>query len=1235
MGNIKIYLKGKSDGFVSYVSKLRKAVPSLSRGGDDSRHILINDPQQEKFSKNAIATGKYNIFTFVPYFLFSQFKRAANVFFLVISILQQVPNVSPTGQWTTLGPLMFILSISALREIAEDYRRQRDDDQTNNKLTKVVKDGLLQKCKWKDVTVGSILKIESGKQFPADLILLASSEPKGMAYIETSNLDGETNLKLKQALKETSDCTSDEEISRLKGICEAEAPTKHLYEFYGNVQLGEESNQTHPLDQVQLLLRGSQLRNTKFVYGLVIYTGAETKLMKNSRQAPLKQSNVEFSVNYQILYMFFALLALSIISTIGKIYNAKFLCVHWYLDGIYDVQPINGTSYDPNSSDPICEALDAAGVVKTLMTFLILYNNVVPISLLISIEIVKYVQAIFINQDELMEWNNTKAKARTSNLNEELGQISYIFTDKTGTLTENVMEFKKFSVGGELFSAEDMNLPLDENIKAIQDKIDFVRESDSSGSEIKTDLDRFLQMLAVCQTVVPEYTDENELEYQASSPDEAALVKAAAKLKYVFKSRTPDSMDVKERGELKTYALLHVLEFTSARKRMSVVVETPEGQLFLFCKGADNVIYERLQAAAEGSREFEVQKTTEDHLEKFATAGLRTLCFAFCELDREFYERWRTKELEPASTSIVDREAALEIAYSKIEKDLILVGASAVEDKLQQQVPETIAKLRQAGISIWMLTGDKQETAVNIGFSCRLIDQTQQLYDLDCDSLESTKQRLNSIKEEVEPLIEQGKPIAMIITGRTMKFVFKQTTRDFFMHLAVNCKSVICCRVSPSQKADIVKAVKKEVKKSITLAIGDGANDVPMIQSAHIGIGISGNEGLQAANSSDYSISQFMFLQRLLLVHGAWNYWRLVKCILFSFYKNITLYMIELWFAIYNGWSGQILFDRWSISCYNVLFTFWPPITVGWFERPCEDKLMLKKPQLYATSQSSMKFNGEVFWKMFFNAIVHSCLLFFITVACFSDDLLNHGAEPNGLAMESVNSFSGQVGGYLFIGNFVYTNVVVTVLLKISLETSTWTFWNWLSNVGSGFLWLMYVLMLSKFWPSVRVLSPEMMAGQGDHIFSSAVFWFSALLVPFIVISRDFLYKVYRYETAADNTFKRERHQDGERITFKKFFNQTKENIEHMALICRKAPTLPMEMSAEPSAAPIIDRDGQKSSFKGYAFSQMEDNIGIQEDIIRHNLPKSKESSTTQVNQLNPSHEPVPTSAVLYVRKET
>ena len=511
-----------------------------SRGPDGSRHVNINAPQEEKFAGNAIATGKYNIITFVPLFLFSQFKRAANVFFLVISILQQVPNVSPTGQWTTLGPLMIILSISALREIAEDYRRQRDDDQTNNdvtlKLTVNQTTGLVEwaREKWKDIEVGNILKITSGRQFPADLILLASSEPKGMAYIETSNLDGETNLKLKQALPETANYTNDDEISQLRGECEAEAPTKHLYEFYGNIEIGQRSldGQRIPVDASQLLLRGSQLRNTKFVYGLVVYTGQETKLMKNSRQAPLKQSSVEYSVNYQILYMFLALLVLAIISTIGNILTSKWICYHWYMWNITDVPnaPFSANLTASQASDDLlggdteCGEVTTTRVVKSLMTFLILYNNVVPISLLVTIEVVKYVQAILISFDEEMEHNGILAKARTSNLNEELGQISYIFTDKTGTLTENIMEFKKCSINGKLYSADEEAadfLNADGTHKSHEDSYQVTmrhlnelfdkREKPHEADRVSI----FMRMMAVCQTVVPEINDDMEIEYQA------------------------------------------------------------------------------------------------------------------------------------------------------------------------------------------------------------------------------------------------------------------------------------------------------------------------------------------------------------------------------------------------------------------------------------------------------------------------------------------------------------------------------------------------------------------------------------------------------------------------------------------------------------------------------------------------------------------------------------------------
>jgi phospholipid-transporting ATPase len=944
--------------------------------------------------------------------------------------------------------------------------------------------------------VGDILKIVSGRQFPADLILLSSSEPKGMAYIETSNLDGETNLKLKQAIQETANCTSDDEIIALRGDCEAEAPTKHLYEFYGNIEVKGQGSHSHdpnderriPIDAGQLLLRGSQLRNTKFIYGLVIYTGSETKLMKNSRQAPLKQSNVEYSVNYQILYMFLALLLLSIISTIGNVLTSKWICFHWYMWGITDVEAANfSTVYaneeGPDILDESCGEVSGMGILKSLMTFLILYNNVVPISLLVTIEVVKYVQAILISFDEAMRHNGIFAKARTSNLNEELGQISYIFTDKTGTLTENIMEFKKCSVGGVLYTNDEENdifydlvveqdsTGLDKTVRKPKSHDEIYKINmqhlnkqlnDREGHNTDDKVAIFLRMMAVCQTVVPERDEHNEIDYQASSPDEAALVKAASSLGFKFINRSPNSVEVQEtvngRIQNRNYRVLHVLEFNSTRKRMSVIVRDENGKIIVFCKGADNVIQERLHASIENSTEKIIENKTIQHLEEFATVGLRTLCFAYCELDPIFYEEWRLKDYNPAATSVHDREKLLDDAYAKIEKDFTLVGASAIEDRLQDQVPETIYKMRQAGISVWMLTGDKQETAINIGFSCKLIDETQRLFSMDEDSLDGTLSMLKEYRKQYDDLVAEanqaGQPapqqIALIITGRTMKFVFKPTTREHFMFLSLKCKSVICCRVSPSQKADIVKAVRKEVKDSITLAIGDGANDVPMIQSAHIGIGISGQEGLQAANASDYSIAQFKFLQRLLLVHGVCNYWRLVKCILYSFYKNITLYLIELWFAIFNGWSGQILFDRWAITCYNVLFTFWPPIVIGWFERPCEPDKLLHKPGLYRNTQLSTKFNGLVFWKMFLNSIFHSFLLFFLTFLCYSD--MDWGNGFQGFASEMMSS-TGHVGGYLYIGNFVYTYVIITVLFKISLETSTWTFWNWLAVIGSGFLW--------------------------------------------------------------------------------------------------------------------------------------------------------------------------------------
>ncbi|CAI5773158.1 phospholipid-transporting ATPase IB [Podarcis lilfordi] len=592
-----------------------------------------------------------------------------------------------------------------------------------------------------------------------------------------------------------------------------------------------------------------------------------------------------------------------------------------------------------------------------------------------------------------------------------------------------------------------------------------------------THIREFLTLLAVCHTVVPE-RDGNTIIYQASSPDEGALVKGAKKLGYVFTGRTPDSVIIDALGKEETYEILNVLEFSSDRKRMSVIVRTPEGHLRLYCKGADNVIFERL------SKNSLYLEQTLCHLDYFATEGLRTLCIAYADISENAYRDWLTIYNE-ASTNLKDRTQKLEECYEIIEKDLLLLGATAIEDRLQAGVPETISTLIKAEIKIWVLTGDKQETALNIGYSCRLVSQSMTLILVNEDSLDATRATLTQHCANLGDSLGKENDIALIIDGQTLKYALSFEVRQSFLDLALSCKSVICCRVSPLQKSEIVDMVKKHVN-AITLAIGDGANDVGMIQTAHVGVGISGNEGMQATNSSDYAIAQFSYLEKLLLVHGAWSYNRVTKCILYCFYKNVVLYIIELWFAFVNGFSGQILFERWCIGLYNVIFTALPPFTLGIFERSCTQDNMLRFPQLYKITQNADGFNSRVFWGHCINALIHSIILFWFPLKALEHDAV---------------FASGQSVDYLFVGNIVYTYVVVTVCLKAGLETTAWTKFSHLAVWGSMLLWLVFFGVYSTIWPIIPI-APDML-GQAGMVLRCGYFWLGLFLVPTACLVKD------------------------------------------------------------------------------------------------------------------------------------
>ena len=863
----------------------------------------------KKRGLNKISTRKYTAITFIPKFLYEQFTNLANVWFFFVSIAQQIPGVSPTGKLTTAGPLIFILIISAIREIYEDFKRYREDKKINRSKTEVWtkknnnnndednsdnnQNGCWKEILWQDLRPGDIIKISKDKYIPADVILLRTSENLNICHIETSNLDGETNLKLRQAdqdvalyfdsnpeEKENSSKTSNIPDSSAAAKFNVEKPNKDLYKFAGSANLPKKTHpgydiadaeydmsQLRPLSPTNLLLRGSKLKNTKYAIGFVTYTGSDSKIMKNSSSLPIKISNVQKQTNIQIGYLFIIMITMSVVSIIGTMGNLKLINPdkHFY---------IMGPKFPPaENPDDMSIWYQIKHIMKQLLTFLILYNAIVPISLIVTLEIVKVYLAGFVSSDLKMydEESKTFSTARTSNLVEELGQVKYIFSDKTGTLTRNVMEFKFASIyGHDIFDYDDRLKTLDKN------------------REFSVEETLFFRMCAACHTVVPEKSEtSSELLYQASSPDEGALVKAAANLGFNFFERTPTELKIKENGIVLSFEILATIDFTSARQRMSIILRENFGKqrILILTKGSDAIMMPRIVSDT---------KSTQGHLDEFAKQGLRTLVFGYRELSEKEFNNWNKKF--HLAKSLTATEEEVDKISQEIEHTLKLVGISAIEDKLQDKVPETIENLQKCGIHIWMLTGDKIETAQNIGYSSKLLHpEKSTVYVINSNSSKEIKKQLLEIeKREEESKKNQnyynfqtssssgvssnnGKHAVMVISGESLKYAMKRGMKRLFLKTAVECHTVICARVSPSQKAEVVNLVKmyvkdKDHKKAVTLSIGDGANDVPMILNAHIGVGISGKEGLQAANSSDYSIPQFRFLERLLIVHGVWNY---------------------------------------------------------------------------------------------------------------------------------------------------------------------------------------------------------------------------------------------------------------------------------------------------------------------------------------------------------------------------
>ncbi|KAJ3675744.1 hypothetical protein LUZ60_004786 [Juncus effusus] len=913
------------------------------------RFVNINDDSCGDFQcDNKISNTKYTLLNFLPKNLWEQFRRFMNQYFLLIAVLQLWPQITPVNPATTWGPLFVIFTISASKEAWDDYNRYRSDKRANGRKVWVVRNGIKRQIKAQDIRVGNIVWLRENDEVPCDLVLISSSDPQGICYIETAALDGETDLKTRFVPPICAGLSS-EKFHMFKGVIECPIPNNDITRFDANMRIYPPliENNICPLTINNTLLQSCYLRITDWACGVAVYTGNETKLGMSRAMPEPKLTATDKMIDKLTAAIFsFQIGVVIILGFSGNIWKDSQLLKQWYL--MYRVE---GPWYE---------------LLVIPLRFELLCSIMIPISVKVTLDLVKSVYARFIEWDEEMFDRETKTPAHAANtaISEDLGQIEYILTDKTGTLTENEMTFKNCFINGTFYGNKNGDAFEDSELEKA------IKNNDSH-------VVKFLTVMTLCNTVIPIKSNSKNIMYKAQSQDEEALVSAAAGMNMHLISKERNIVVLNFGGCIMRYEILDILEFTSDRKRMSVVVKNLQTEkIMLLSKGADEAI---LPYSYRGQEIREYREA----VEHYSHLGLRTLCLAYRELREDEYNEWSHK-FRQASCSLIDRESKVAEASQTLEQDLQILGVTAIEDRLQAGVPETINILRKAGINIWMLTGDKQNTAVQIALLSNLIspEPKGQLFYISGKNEQGVVRSLERALLAMRANFSEPSEKAFVVDGWALEIILKKY-KESFTELSLLSKTAICCRLTPSQKAQLVGVLKSCHFR--TLAIGDGGNDVRMIQEAHIGVGISGREGLQAARAADYTIGKFMFLKRLILIHGRYSYNRTAFISQYSFYKSLQICFIQIFFSFLSGLSGTSLFNSFSLMAYNVFYTS-VPVFVSVLDKDLSESTVLQNPRILSYCQAARLLNPSTFAGWFGRSLYHGLVIFVITTCAYSDE---------------------------------------------------------------------------------------------------------------------------------------------------------------------------------------------------------------------------------------------------------
>ncbi|KAF7402884.1 hypothetical protein HZH66_005151 [Vespula vulgaris] len=955
-----------------------------------ARVIHIGQPMYDKFPTNVIRNQKYNVVTFLPMVLFQQFKFFLNLYFLLMAISQFIPDIRIGYLYTYWGPLCFVLTVTICREAVDDFRRYKRDKEVNaQKYQRLVKGlDIPELVPSSKLRVGDLVIVEKGQRVPADLVLLRTTEKSGACFVRTDQLDGETDWKLRLAIPATQKLENHSQLFDIKASLYVEKPQKDIHSFIGTFTRYDGYSSEESLGVDNTLWANTAVASGSAL-GIVVYTGQETRSLMNHSAPRSKVGLLDQEINQLTKVLFCAVIGLALVMMCLKGFNGP-----WY---------------------------------RYMFRFVLLFSYIIPISLRVNLDIGKAFYAWCIQRDK----DIAGTVVRTTTIPEELGRISYLLSDKTGTLTQNIMVFKKLHMGTISYSQE----TFDEVTSVLKSCYTTMENSPTkppvhSGKMRRSESTRIydaVHALALCHNVTPVYDEisattnldsvsvetgetgdsgsvqsqaeadqhyylpEQKRNYQASSPDEVALVKWTEE----------------------------IFPFTSETKRMGIIVKSEAtSEIVFYLKGADVVM----------SGIVQYNDWLEEECGNMAREGLRTLVVAKKNLTEEQYLDFETK-YNAARMYVSDRVSRVTAVVESLEREMELLCVTGVEDKLQNGVRTTLELLRNAGIKVWMLTGDKLETATCIAKSSLLVSRTKGLHVFKSVLTRTDAHlELNTFRKKQD--------CALVISGDSLDVCLQYYEQEF-LELACGSPAVVCCRCSPTQKADVVSLIQRHTGKR-TAAVGDGGNDVSMIQAADAGIGLEGLEGRQASLAADFSISQFNHLSHLLLVHGRRSYKRSAALSQFVIHRGLIISTMQAVFSAVFYLSSVALYQGFLMVGYATIYTMFPVFSLV-LDKDVSGKIALTYPELYKELSKGRSLSYKTFFMWVLISIYQGGVIMYGALIMFEDE-------------------------FIHIVAISFSALVLTELIMVALTIRTWHHIMILAEIFSLALYLLSLVVLKDYF---------------------------------------------------------------------------------------------------------------------------------------------------------------------------